>query len=261
MSPYGVGGVHRHTPEMEQNLARRRRRAGHALVHADARADAARHPRHLHRQARRRRRPGGACAPRTRRRTPTSRSCTCCPRARGRRPARCSAATPSQVQVAVDERVGRVVAVGAIDNLDQGHRRAGGPVHEPRPRPRRDRRPVRRGSRAVSVTAAAGLPGRGRRRRPQGQRRARRRARGQRRPARTPPPASSPPTGSRPRPSSGRGRSLADGRLDAVVLNSGGANACTGPGGLPGHPRAPPSTSAEVLALLAPARSPSARPG
>ncbi len=29
---------------------------------------------------------------------------------------------------------------------------------------------------------------------------------------------------------------VADGRADAVVLNSGGANACTGAPGLPGHP-------------------------
>ena len=52
MSPYGVGGVHRHTPEIEQNLSRRSRRAGHRLVHPDPRADAARHPRDLHREAR-----------------------------------------------------------------------------------------------------------------------------------------------------------------------------------------------------------------
>ena len=49
MSPYGVGGAHRHTPEIEQNLSRVRRAAGHGLVHADAGADATRHPRHLHR--------------------------------------------------------------------------------------------------------------------------------------------------------------------------------------------------------------------
>ena len=30
---------------------------------------------------------------------------------------------------------------------------------------------------------------------------------------------------------------LSTGRLRAVILNSGGANACTGPAGLPGHPR------------------------
>ena len=47
----------------------------------------------------------------------------------------------------------------------------------------------------------------------------------------TPPPPSSPSTGSRPHPSSGRGRSCPTARVDAVVLNSGGANACTGPEG------------------------------
>ena len=30
---------------------------------------------------------------------------------------------------------------------------------------------------------------------------------------------------------------LTTGRLRAVILNSGGANACTGPGRIPGHPR------------------------
>ena len=30
---------------------------------------------------------------------------------------------------------------------------------------------------------------------------------------------------------------LTTGQLRAVILNSGGANACTGPGGIPGHPR------------------------
>ena len=47
-------------------------------------------------------------------------------------------------------------------------------------------------------------------------------------------PPSSPPTASRQRRSRGRARSL-DGGADAVVLNSGGANACTGAAGLPRH--------------------------
>ena len=48
---------------------------------------------------------------------------------------------------------------------------------------------------------------------------------------RPPRPASSPPTGSRPRRCCGASRSWPAARVRAVVLNSGGANACTGPAG------------------------------
>ena len=40
------------------------------------------------------------------------------------------------LQVTVDEAAGRLVAVGAVDNLDQGHRRCRRPVPQPRARPR-----------------------------------------------------------------------------------------------------------------------------
>ena len=46
-SAYGVGGAHRHTPEITQNLARRRRRRRRRQLHPDAGPDVARHPRHL----------------------------------------------------------------------------------------------------------------------------------------------------------------------------------------------------------------------
>ena len=66
MSPYGVGGVHRHTPEIEQNLVRAAGEPGDGVVHPDARADATRHPRHVHGPAgsrhRSRRRPAGVGA-------------------------------------------------------------------------------------------------------------------------------------------------------------------------------------------------------
>ena len=65
----------------------------------------------------------------------------------------------------------------------------------------------------------------------------------------TPPLACSPPTRSRPRRSRGRARSLADGRVDAVVLNSGGANACTGPGGFADTHAHAPSTSPQLLGI------------
>ena len=57
-------------------------------LHADAGADAARHPRHLLGAAAPTASPPTTCARPTRRRTPTSRSCTCSPRASGRRPSR-----------------------------------------------------------------------------------------------------------------------------------------------------------------------------
>ena len=60
VSAYQVGGVHRHTPEIEQALGEASRHQAGRLVHADARADAARHPRHLHGPAGRRR--GGIAA-------------------------------------------------------------------------------------------------------------------------------------------------------------------------------------------------------
>ena len=74
------------------------------------------------------------------------------------------------------------------------------------------------------------LPRLRRRRGHQVDRRARRRPRRQRRPVARRRRRCSPPTGSRPRRCCGRSRSPS-GRLRAVVLNSGGANACTGPDG------------------------------
>ena len=70
----------------------------------------------------------GADAPRrsTPRRTPTSRSCTCCRRASGRRPAATLGANTALVQVAVDPDAGRLVVVAAIDNLTKGT--AGGAI-------------------------------------------------------------------------------------------------------------------------------------
>ena len=64
-SAYGVGGVHRHTPEIEQNLGAAGRRARQRLLHARARADAPRHPRHLLRPAHAGRRPPTTRARRT----------------------------------------------------------------------------------------------------------------------------------------------------------------------------------------------------
>ena len=125
-------------------------------------------------------------------------------------------------------RPGRLVA--AIDNLIKGT--AGGAIQSTNlalglPR---DRRPPDRRSRPVSDTSRSGLPGRRRHRRPQGERQAGPRPRRQRRPR---PPAAAVFTSNRvvAAPVVWSRQVVADGALDAVVLNSGGANACTGPRG------------------------------
>ncbi len=119
-----------------------------SVVHAGPRADAARHPRHLHRDAASRRRedvrevyekayadepfvhllPEGIW--------PTTGAVL--------------GSNAVQLQVTVDEDLDRLVVVAAIDNLDQGHRGCRRPVHEPRARPAGDHRPVDRGSRTVN---------------------------------------------------------------------------------------------------------------
>ena len=94
MSPYGVGGAHRHTPEIEQNLTA----AGAGPVTVSFTPTLAPMPRGILATCTARVRPGTtAAAVRDRgpRPTPTSRSSTSCPRAAGRAPAASSAATPS----------------------------------------------------------------------------------------------------------------------------------------------------------------------
>ena len=55
------------------------------------------------------------------------------------------------LQVTVDEAAGRLVAVGAVDNLAKGTARRRRPVHEPRARPRREHRALHRGAGAVTA--------------------------------------------------------------------------------------------------------------
>ena len=135
------------------------------------------------------------------------------------------------LQVAADAHAGRAVVVAALDNLVKGA--AGQAVQNANLVLGLDETAGLSaiGDRAVSVTAAAGLPRGRRRRRAQDQRRCSTSRWSSTTARRTRPPASSPPTGSRPRRCSGRSRCSRDGRVDAVVLNSGGANACTGPAG------------------------------
>ncbi len=124
LSAYGVGGVHRHTPEIVQNLTAAAGRPVSVsftpvlaplprgiLASCSAPAASTTVPA-----------PGRP----TSRRSPTSRSCTCCPRGCGRAPAATLGANTVQLQVAVDPDAARLVVVAAIDNLTKGT--AGGAV-------------------------------------------------------------------------------------------------------------------------------------
>ena len=109
------------------------------------------------------------CARRCARRTATSRSCTCCPRAPGRRTAATSGSNSVHLQVAADAHAGRAVVVGRHRQPRQGRRRPGGAERQPRPRPA-TRRPAcpRRGSRRERHRTPPRLPRRRRGRRAQG---------------------------------------------------------------------------------------------
>ena len=165
------------------------------------------------------------------------------------------------VHVQVDRRPGRRPAGRrrGAGQPDQGHRRRRRPVHEPGARPARDHRPAAGGGGAMSVTAAAGFlaggvaaglkssgqtrPGAG------GQHRARLR-RGRRlhhQPGQG---------GAGAVVAAGAGRRPAR----AVILNSGGANACTGRRGSP-TPTGPPSWWPRGARTSARSTSPSAPPG
>ena len=122
MSPYGVGGVHRHTPEIEQNLAAA---AGAAVTvsFTPTLAPMAR----------------GILATCTARLAPAARDATgdevraawakayadepfvhLLPEGRWPATASVLGSNSLHVQVALDERTGRVVAVAAVDNLTKG---------------------------------------------------------------------------------------------------------------------------------------------
>ena len=121
---YGVG-VHRHTPEITQNLAS----LTDEPVAVSFTPVLAPMPRGILATAsapiaRGRRR--SASATPTRRRTRRSRSCTCCRRASWPTTKATLGSNAVHLQVTVDERAGRLVAVGAIDNLTKGT--AGGAI-------------------------------------------------------------------------------------------------------------------------------------
>jgi N-acetyl-gamma-glutamyl-phosphate reductase len=125
MSPYGVGGVHRHTPEMEQNLTR----AGGEQVRVSFTPTLAPMARGILATCTARLRPG--TDPAAVRAAWTSAYADepfvhVLPQGRWPRSADTLGANTAIVQIALDERVGRVIAVAAIDNLTKGT--AGGAI-------------------------------------------------------------------------------------------------------------------------------------
>jgi N-acetyl-gamma-glutamyl-phosphate reductase len=127
MSPYGVGGVHRHTPEMEQNLSAA---AGEA-IRVSFTPTLAPMARGILSTATARLRPGVAADPDAVRKTWVEAYAHepfvhVLPEGRWPRTADTLGANTVLLQLAVDRRAGRVVVVTAIDNLTKGT--AGGAV-------------------------------------------------------------------------------------------------------------------------------------
>ena len=118
-SAYGVGGVHRHTPEIVQNLGRRRRGRGAGQLHPAAGADAARHPRHLLGAA-----PGAVTADEAYDVYATAYAdepfVHLLPPGQWPQTKSVAGSNAVHLQVTVDEAAGRLVAVGAVDNLTKG---------------------------------------------------------------------------------------------------------------------------------------------
>jgi len=119
MSPYGVGGVHRHTPEIEQNLSR----AAGETVTVSFTPTLAPMPRGILATCTARLRPGAdPAAVRAAWETAYADEPFVHVLPEGSWPATASVLGSNhvQLQVAVDERLGRVVVVSAIDNLTKG---------------------------------------------------------------------------------------------------------------------------------------------
>ena len=113
LSPYKVG-AHQHVPEIKQATGATGRCRSRRCWR---RCRAASWPPSPRRRPRRRRRRRGRCSPR---RTPTSRSCTCCPRARWPHTAATLGSNACHLQATVDVDSGRVIVVSALDNLGKG---------------------------------------------------------------------------------------------------------------------------------------------
>ena len=119
MSPYGVGGVHRHTPEVEQNLSA----AAGEPVTVSFTPTLAPMPRGILATCTARVRPGTRAADV---RTAWEKAYAdepfveLLPEGSWPRTADTYGANTLHLQVALDERVGRVIAVAAVDNLTKG---------------------------------------------------------------------------------------------------------------------------------------------
>jgi N-acetyl-gamma-glutamyl-phosphate reductase len=119
MSPYGVGGVHRHTPEIEQNLSR----AVDTEVTVSFTPTLAPMARGILATCTARLTPGteaGAVRAAWERAYEDEPFVHVLPEGQWPRTADVLASNNVHVQVAVDERAGRVVAVSAVDNLTKG---------------------------------------------------------------------------------------------------------------------------------------------
>ena len=119
MSPYGVGGVHRHTPEIEQNLTA----AAGLPVSVSFTPTLAPMPRGILATCTARVRPGvGAAAVRAAwvAAYDDEPFVEVLPEGQWPRTADTLGANTVHLQVALDERVGRVVAIAAVDNLTKG---------------------------------------------------------------------------------------------------------------------------------------------
>jgi len=119
MTPYGVGGTHRHTPEMEQNLSA----AAGSPVHVSFTPTLAPMPRGI--LATCTARLGGGVEPGGVRDAWVRAYADepfvhVLPEGRWPRTADTLGANTVHLQVAVDERIGRVVVVAAVDNLTKG---------------------------------------------------------------------------------------------------------------------------------------------
>ena len=170
LSPYKVG-AHQHVPEIKQATGARQRCRSRP---SSRRCRAASWPPSPRRPARRHADADVRAVLQAR--TPTSRSCTCCPRARGRTRRRPLGSNACHLQATVDVDSGRIIVRQRARQPRQGRRRPGRAVRQPHARPARDRRPAGRVApgvqRPMSVDQRPqGLPGRRRRRRAQGRRR------------------------------------------------------------------------------------------
>lgn len=157
MSPYGVGGGHRHTPEMIQNLSGP---AGERVT-VSFTPTLAPMPRGILATCTATAKPGVTAE--------TVRAAYekafadepfvhLLPEGSGRATASVYGSNAVQVQVAYDAAANRIIAISAIDNLTKGTMRRRGTEHEHRPRAPRGHRTFHDRSRAVSDARSATGP-------------------------------------------------------------------------------------------------------